>query len=231
VRSETRGTGDEYSFFQVFKKLPAGLGQSESWKLPKPAKTAAVFRPGAYGDALFASSVLWHLKREGYHVTLYTEEPGEEVLRHDPNIDRIVVIGRGQIPEGFLTQYFEGIAHKYDRAINLVESSRRTCSPGRPTAASSGRTPCGARSSAATTSSGSTTSPACRTSSTSASTPRAELAGAQGLARGALRRAADGGDRGLRLDAAEVLAAPAASSSSSSPTPACTSSCSATCAR
>jgi ADP-heptose:LPS heptosyltransferase len=122
VRCETRAAGDEYSFFIVFKKLPSGIGQSESFSLPKPMKTAAVFRPGAYGDALFASSVLWHLRREGYHVTLYTEEPGEQVLRHDPHVDRIVTIDRGQIPDGFLTQYFEGIAPKYDRAINLVES-------------------------------------------------------------------------------------------------------------
>jgi ADP-heptose:LPS heptosyltransferase/predicted SAM-dependent methyltransferase len=122
VRNEVRSAGDEYSFFQVFKKLEPGHSQRESWQEPKPAKTAAVFRPGRYGDAIFASSVLWHLKREGYHVTLHTEEHCEPVLRHDPNIDRMVVLGHGQVPEGFLTQYFEGVRGKYDRSINLVES-------------------------------------------------------------------------------------------------------------
>jgi ADP-heptose:LPS heptosyltransferase len=122
VRNEERSKGDEYSFFQVFRKLAPASGQRESFRDPRPAKTAAVFRPGAYGDAIIASSVTYQLKREGYHVTLYTEEHCEPVVRHDPNVDRMVVLGRGQVPEGFLTQFFEGVAPRYDRAVNLVES-------------------------------------------------------------------------------------------------------------
>jgi ADP-heptose:LPS heptosyltransferase/predicted SAM-dependent methyltransferase len=121
LECQERGDEDEYSFFLVFRKLTEGLGQTESWKLPKPAKRAAVMRPGAYGDALMASSVFRHLKREGYHVTVYTEEPGEQILRHDPHVDRIVMIGTGQIPTGFLAQYFQHEVKKYERAIDLME--------------------------------------------------------------------------------------------------------------
>lgn len=125
LRNETRDQEDEYSFFQVFRKLPAGSGQRESWQLPRPAKTAAVLRPGAYGDVLWASSPIRHLKAQGYHVTLYTEERGEEVMRHNPDIDAFVVFGAQQIPRGFSSEYFASEAKKYDLAVNLVESVER----------------------------------------------------------------------------------------------------------
>ena len=125
VANETRDQEDEYSFFQVFRKLAPGSGQLESWKLPKPAKTAAVLRPGAYGDVLWTSSPIRHLKAQGYHVTLYTEARGEEVMRHNPDVDRFVVFGAQQIPKGFSSEYFASEAKKYDLAINLVESVER----------------------------------------------------------------------------------------------------------
>lgn len=125
VESQERSGGDEYSFFLVFRKLPAGIGRSLSCMRPKPAKRAAVMRPGAYGDVLWTSSITWHLKRQGYHVTVYTEDRGEEVLRHDPNVDCLRVLGAGQVPTGFLGKYFLWEAKKYDLAINLVESIER----------------------------------------------------------------------------------------------------------
>jgi hypothetical protein len=32
--------------------------------------------------------VLPHLKEQGYYTIVYTQDTGEEVLRHDPHIDR-----------------------------------------------------------------------------------------------------------------------------------------------
>lgn len=83
-------------------------------------KTVAVIRPGAYGDVLMASSVLPHLKAEGYHVTVYTEQRGEEMLRHDPNVDAIVMYHDmpGNIAAGFIEQE----SGKFDRMINLNEA-------------------------------------------------------------------------------------------------------------
>lgn len=117
--NETRSGGIEYSFLQVYRKHD-DLECFYSWALPKPEKTAAVVRLGAYGDALWCSSLLPHLKEDGYHVTVYTQERGEIILRSDPHIDRIIVVpsflydGAGLI--GFLL-YEE---KKYDRFINLI---------------------------------------------------------------------------------------------------------------
>jgi FkbM family methyltransferase len=83
-------------------------------------KTVAVVRPGAYGDALWASSILPHLKAEGYHVTVYTERQGGEILRHDPHIDRLIVNDPAQIQD--MQAFWDAERPKYDRWINLVES-------------------------------------------------------------------------------------------------------------
>lgn len=125
LENQARNDADEYSFFQVFRKLPAGGGQVFGFKTGRPEKRAAVFRPGAYGDVIWTSSITWHLKRQGYEVTVYTEDRGEEVLRHDPNVDRIVVLGRDQIPHGFLAKYILAESRKYELAVNLVESVER----------------------------------------------------------------------------------------------------------
>jgi len=86
-------------------------------------KTVGVVRLGVYGDALWASSILPHLKDQGYHVTVYTELHGGDVLKHDPHIDRLVVHDPRQLHgEG----YWAGEASKFDRWINLSESVEGT---------------------------------------------------------------------------------------------------------
>jgi len=82
-------------------------------------KTVGVVRPGAYGDALWASSIFPHLKTQGYHVTVYTELHGAEVLKHDPNVDRLVV----HDPKQQHTEaYYAQESAKFDRWINLAHS-------------------------------------------------------------------------------------------------------------
>lgn len=121
VENQTRDEGFEYSFLQVYRKR-ADAEQTEPYTSQKPEKTLALVRLGAFGDALWLSSVLPHLKAEGYHVTVYTQQAGAEVLAADPFVDRIV-----QMPD----YLFEGInmvayclheQRKYDRFINLVGS-------------------------------------------------------------------------------------------------------------
>lgn len=132
--NEERNQADEYSFFQVYRKLP-GRGVSESWKLPKPEKTAAIVRYGAIGDALQTSSLFPALKEQGYHVTLYCQAgPGYEVLKHDPNVDQFIIQGKDQIPPQFLQEFWDHTKKKYDRWINLCESIEGTllAIPGRP---------------------------------------------------------------------------------------------------
>ena len=85
--NEERNGGREYSFLQVFRREKDGHGQRIEPKIE--GKRAGVVRVGGHGDALWASSACWHLKQQGYHVTLYASKHGAEVLKHDPNIDEI----------------------------------------------------------------------------------------------------------------------------------------------
>jgi ADP-heptose:LPS heptosyltransferase/predicted SAM-dependent methyltransferase len=124
VVNEERNEGNEYSFFQVYKK--GGQGRRYSYKNPRPEKTAAVIRYGAFGDAIQTSSVLAALKAEGYHVTFYTTDIGQAMTKHDPNIDEFVVQGKDQIPNHLLGDYWEYLAKKYTKLVNLSESVERT---------------------------------------------------------------------------------------------------------
>lgn len=124
LENEERGdeTFDyEYSFFQVYKKR-ADAHHIEAYRAPKRDKTAAVVRSGNFGDALWASSIAAGLKREGFHVTAYVEAMGEEVLRHDPNVDRIIVLDRAVIPLGEWGRFFEHEKKRYTRWINLIQT-------------------------------------------------------------------------------------------------------------
>jgi ADP-heptose:LPS heptosyltransferase len=116
-RNEKRSGGFEYSFLQVYRRRTDGQ-RLQSWKTPKPEKTAGIVRMGALGDALWSSSVIWHLKAQGYHVTVYTQEAGEVVLGHDPHIDRIIVIPDVYDGAGLLA-YFCYEEPKYDYWLNL----------------------------------------------------------------------------------------------------------------
>lgn len=108
----------------VYKKLTSGKCR-ESHK-DKPAKTALVFRCGAFGDLMQASSVWAGLKKQGYYVTVMTQSPGAEVVTHDPNIDRLVVLDRDQVPNTRLVEFWAHQATKYDKFVNLSESVEGT---------------------------------------------------------------------------------------------------------
>ena len=125
VECQERNQDEEYSFLLVFKKLGHKVTQY-SCKMPRPAKTAAVTRYGAFGDLLQASSVIKGLKDQGYHVTLYTSLPGSDVIMHDPNIDRIILQDKDQVPNTDLGAFWGYTAKKYDRWVNLSESVEGT---------------------------------------------------------------------------------------------------------
>ena len=120
--NEARAGGDEYSFLQVFRKEPPGTGQAHQWTLPRPEKTVGIVRIGAKGDAMWASSPAKLLKEQGYHVTVYVAHTGEEVLRHDPHIDRIILLPNGCLDDHELHAYWLHEAGKYNRWVNLIGS-------------------------------------------------------------------------------------------------------------
>lgn len=125
-RSEVRSENQEYSFFQVFKKLPPSSGHEWSYKKPRPAKTCAVVRYGAWGDSLQSATVFPALKRAGYHITLYSTPRSWEVVKHDPHVDEVILQDPDQVPNAALGAFWENEQKKYDKWVNLSESVEGT---------------------------------------------------------------------------------------------------------
>lgn len=125
VENQERNEGTEYSFFQVYRKLGQKVHR-KSCEAPKPEKTCAVVRYGAFGDLLMAASIFPQLKEQGYHITLYTVERGYEVVKHDPHIDKVVLQDHNQVPNAALTAFFEHLEAKHDKFVNLCESVEGT---------------------------------------------------------------------------------------------------------
>lgn len=124
VDFQKRDEDKEYSLLFVFQKM--GSGNRFSHKEPKPTKTAAVVRYGAFGDLLQSSSVFAGLKAQGYHVTLYTSPPGDAVVRFDPNIDAFYIQDKDQVPNASLSEFWAHQRKKYDKWVNLCESVEGT---------------------------------------------------------------------------------------------------------
>jgi ADP-heptose:LPS heptosyltransferase len=112
-------------FIQCYRKadLPTVLD-----KAPLPDKVCAVVKLGAHGDALWSSSVFPHLKEQGYYTVLYTQDTGEEVLRHDPHIDKLIKF-ESRVPMGQLGELFQWIEQRYKHSRLLVEVVEGTLLP------------------------------------------------------------------------------------------------------
>ncbi|OYV92745.1 MAG: hypothetical protein B7Z60_10190 [Ferrovum sp. 37-45-19] len=99
VRNEDRNEDNEYSFFQVYKKVFVSNDSKKhrhfrSYQNPKPEKTCAVVRYGAFGDHIQTASLFPQLKEQGYHITMYSSNPGFEAIKHDPHIDAVILQDR-----------------------------------------------------------------------------------------------------------------------------------------
>lgn len=125
VVNENRNEGQEYSFFQVYKKL-SGNKNRWSHKEPKPKKTVGICRYGAFGDILQASSLFPGLKAQGYHISLYTTPRAAEIVKHDPYLDAICLQDQDQVPNVELDQYWNHLKKKHDKFINLSETVEGT---------------------------------------------------------------------------------------------------------
>lgn len=126
VRYEKRNGGDEYSLFFVFKKFSDSKVHKHSWREPKPVKTCAIVRYGAWGDAIQSTSLLPALKEDGYHITFYTTPRGYEAIKHEPLIDAFILQDTDQVPNHLLGPFWNYSEKKYDKWINLSESVEGT---------------------------------------------------------------------------------------------------------
>jgi len=93
-----------------------------------------VLRWGTWGDLIAASILFPLLKEDGYHLTLHVTERGEQVIRHNPHIDRVIIYKDDTIAHKDLENYWNSLAKGYDKFINLSESVEGTLlkSEGRP---------------------------------------------------------------------------------------------------
>ena len=65
--------------------------------------------------------LLRKLKEEGHHVTVYATENGSLMMRHNPNVDKIV-IHKGSTDNEHIDALEEELKKNYDRVINLSGS-------------------------------------------------------------------------------------------------------------
>jgi ADP-heptose:LPS heptosyltransferase len=99
-------------------------------------KRIIVVRYGAFGDHIIASSILPHLKAQGWHITMNVNEAGYKVLKNNPHIDawehhKTDSVKVEDLPEHWWNLLTSG---KYDKMLNLSESIEGTWLPtaGRP---------------------------------------------------------------------------------------------------
>lgn len=88
----------------------------------KTMKECLIIRYGALGDAVFATTILPLLKKEGYRITYNCTEYSAQVLRENPYIDQFFFQGRDVIPNEDLGPYWEEIGQSFDKVINLSQS-------------------------------------------------------------------------------------------------------------
>lgn len=141
MECEERGCDNEYSLFEVYKKLSADNGtDADCVTIPmKPRigltiKTACICRFGGFGDMVQTALVFPRLKELGYHVTVMTTPKGQEIIQHDPNVDDWYLLDQDQVPNNELVEFWKVQAGRFDLFINLSESIEGTllALPGRP---------------------------------------------------------------------------------------------------
>lgn len=83
-----------------------------------------VVRIGAFGDALITTPLIRCLKKQGHEVYYLMSERGEQMLRHNPYIDKAIMHSDDSVANDKLGEYFDRIAkdNKCDKVINLCES-------------------------------------------------------------------------------------------------------------
>lgn len=96
--------------------------QDQEFDIPREHKSLCVTRYGGIGDMVQMSSVLPHLKNQGWHITLNTVGRVVDVVREDPFIDAFFLQDDGQVPIHEIEAYWSKLAGYFDHYINLSES-------------------------------------------------------------------------------------------------------------
>jgi ADP-heptose:LPS heptosyltransferase/predicted SAM-dependent methyltransferase len=123
IELEDRDKDKEFGTLTVVRKRADGEWKEDMWRRnPEGKLRALVVRYGAIGDAIVCATIFPLLKAQGYHVTLNTTTRGEEILRHDPNIDEMFLQENDFVPNELLGPYWYALRERYDHIVNLCES-------------------------------------------------------------------------------------------------------------
>ena len=135
VENQNRSEREEFSFFQVFKKLKGKKQHLYSYKALPVEKRLLCIRYGGIGDYLQISSVLPALKERGFHITVGVHPNGPDILGNNPNIDAFRIQDPDQVPNIELSDYWAALENEFDYCINFSESTEGTllAMPGRRT--------------------------------------------------------------------------------------------------
>ena len=81
----------------------------------KNKKTVLISRPAAFGDVIITTPVIKKLYDQGYNIIYYTTERGEEVLRNNPYITKLIVKKKTDVPP-----------EKYDGYLKTLQDTYKT---------------------------------------------------------------------------------------------------------
>ena len=81
--------------------------------------TVCLIRYGGFGDGLQISSIFPLLKQQGFRVCVNVTETCYKVLKHDPNIDELLIQDTNQIPVEELPEYWEKLSFLFTKFVNL----------------------------------------------------------------------------------------------------------------
>lgn len=106
-------------------KLTSPWRDFDFTKLGGP-NTACVFRTGAFGDLMQASTLFPALKEQGFAVTVVAGEYGIDVIRNDPHVDTLFLQPRDALQNEELGEYWAILSKRFTRWVNLSESVERS---------------------------------------------------------------------------------------------------------
>jgi len=106
---------------EILKDIPI-IGKIAFPRIKKTKKECLIIRYGAIGDAVWATTFLPLLKKQGYYIVYNTTPYSQQVLMNNPNIDEFLIQSKDAIPNEDLSEYWKEISKGFEKVINLSQS-------------------------------------------------------------------------------------------------------------
>lgn len=135
ISASRHNESNEYSWQLVAKKKNGFLarplemllnqkkyGQIAIPRVKRTNKECLIIRYGALGDAVWTTSVLSQLKKDGWYIVYNCTPYSAQVLRENPYIDEFLIQESGAIPDKELDDYWAEISKGFEKVINFTGS-------------------------------------------------------------------------------------------------------------